>query len=295
VSQQVRELENQLGCALFVRKTRNIGLTPAGERLLPLARKLLADARFAAESVRAVGRSPQGVVRVAASPLVAHTLLVPALGSFAAAHPGIRVGIDVFPADQVVDVYRDDAYDAAISEGRSGAGARDPERLILRTEPVVAAWPAAWPAPKGGGAADVLSDVPLVAWPEESVLGAAIRRGLRAAGVDLEQVHFRAVAGDPLVQAAMAASGFGVAFVPALAAAAELMAGRIAEWRAPGFEVAIDVWALASLKDGAAQTFLAWLAAYGERAEGLPAPGGDRLQAAAGGVPAARDVVVRGA
>ena len=99
VSQQMRDLEHQLGCPLFVRRSRNITLTPAGERLLPLARKLVADARDAAEVVREVGRDQQGVVRVAASPLVAHALLVPALAAFTIAHPGLRVCVDVVPAD----------------------------------------------------------------------------------------------------------------------------------------------------------------------------------------------------
>ena len=43
VSQQVRRLERQLGAALLRRSTRRVDLTPAGERLLPRARSILAD------------------------------------------------------------------------------------------------------------------------------------------------------------------------------------------------------------------------------------------------------------
>ncbi|MBV2363128.1 LysR family transcriptional regulator [Streptomonospora sp. NEAU-YY374] len=42
VSRDIRRLERDLGVHLFTRSTRAVGLTPAGERLLPRARRLLA-------------------------------------------------------------------------------------------------------------------------------------------------------------------------------------------------------------------------------------------------------------
>ncbi len=257
VSQQVRELENQLGCSLFARKARNIALTPAGECLLPLARKLLDDARAAADAVRVAGSGTQGVVRVAASPLAAMALLVPVLGRFTHAHPGIRIQVDVCPADVVADVFRDDAYDAAISEGRPPA-IRHPGLVVLRREPIVAVGPSALPQPPGDTAALRLAGVPLIGWPEENVTGALIRKGLSATGLDLEKVCFQTIVADALVQASAAANGLGLAFVPRLAAMSELAVGRLESWDLPGFDVAIDIWALAS-KDGAANCFLAWL------------------------------------
>ena len=283
VSQQMRDLEHQLGCPLFVRRSRNITLTPAGERLLPLARKLVADARDAAEVVREVGRDQQGVVRVAASPLVAHALLVPALAAFTIAHPGLRVCVDVVPAEQVVDAFRDDAYDVAVSEGR-GIARWQPERTVIRRERVVAAWPAAWPGPPEGGAAEALAGVPLIAWPEDSAIGQVVREGLHAAGVDLAAVHTQLVVGDALAQAAAAANGLGVAFVPRLSTARERLAGRLVEWRLPGFEVELELWALASPKDPAAQAFLAWLKGLDDGAAalggGLQATGRPRRRSA---------------
>ncbi len=42
VSQQVKRLEEMLGCSLFERDRRGLRLTPPGERLFSQARKLLA-------------------------------------------------------------------------------------------------------------------------------------------------------------------------------------------------------------------------------------------------------------
>ncbi len=44
LSKQVRALERELGAPLFSRARGNVTLTPAGETLLPLARRILADA-----------------------------------------------------------------------------------------------------------------------------------------------------------------------------------------------------------------------------------------------------------
>lgn len=54
VSQQIRKLEDALGCALFIREGRGVRLTEDGERLLGYARRMLAlstkSARWSAAS-----------------------------------------------------------------------------------------------------------------------------------------------------------------------------------------------------------------------------------------------------
>ena len=64
VSQQVRRLERQLGAALLRRSTRRVDLTPAGERLLPRARSILADVERAAAEVGLVEGGLAGRVAV---------------------------------------------------------------------------------------------------------------------------------------------------------------------------------------------------------------------------------------
>ena len=57
LSRDVRRLERELGRALFVRTTRQVALTPDGERLLPYARRVL-DAHAA---LRAAFADPRTV------------------------------------------------------------------------------------------------------------------------------------------------------------------------------------------------------------------------------------------
>ena len=44
LSQQIRQLENELSCELFVRDSHKVALTECGEKLLPLARRCMRDA-----------------------------------------------------------------------------------------------------------------------------------------------------------------------------------------------------------------------------------------------------------
>ncbi|MFD7944671.1 LysR family transcriptional regulator, partial [Streptomyces sp. NPDC059744] len=75
LSQQIRALENELGAELFSRARGNITLTDAGEALLPLARRILADADTARHEVQELAQLRRGRVRLGATPSVCTGLL----------------------------------------------------------------------------------------------------------------------------------------------------------------------------------------------------------------------------
>ena len=52
LSRQIRSLEGELGVQLFERTSRGVRLLPAGARLLPRARAILADVAGAARAAR---------------------------------------------------------------------------------------------------------------------------------------------------------------------------------------------------------------------------------------------------
>ena len=67
LSQQIRALERELGAELFHRARGNITLTDAGEALLPLARRILADADTARHEVQELVQLRRGRVRLGAT------------------------------------------------------------------------------------------------------------------------------------------------------------------------------------------------------------------------------------
>src|SRR5215813_756185 len=62
ISQAVRVLESRVGAALFIRTTRSVGLTEAGERFIARAKPAFEELVSAAEAAREIGRRPTGLL-----------------------------------------------------------------------------------------------------------------------------------------------------------------------------------------------------------------------------------------
>ena len=67
VSRQVQGLEDELGVPLFVRKAREIALTPAGREFLPLVQRVLAELDGGVDRLRRDVNSPRVSVTTFAS------------------------------------------------------------------------------------------------------------------------------------------------------------------------------------------------------------------------------------
>ena len=91
LSQQIRALERELGTALFERTSRRVRLTPAGESLLPHARRALAAVEDARHDLREQMAQPSGPVRLGATPTVAIHLLPDWLGAFNRSFPLVEL------------------------------------------------------------------------------------------------------------------------------------------------------------------------------------------------------------
>jgi DNA-binding transcriptional LysR family regulator len=94
LSKQIRTLEAELGAPLFSRARGNIALTAAGEALLPLARRVLADVDTARREVQDLTGLRRGRVRLGATPSLFAGLLADVLARFHARYPGIELRVD---------------------------------------------------------------------------------------------------------------------------------------------------------------------------------------------------------
>jgi len=94
LSKQIRTLEGELGAPLFSRARGNITLTPAGEILLPLAKRILADVDTARLEVRELAGLVRGRVRLGATPSLCAGLLADVLRRFHDVYPGISLTVE---------------------------------------------------------------------------------------------------------------------------------------------------------------------------------------------------------
>ncbi|WP_122286639.1 LysR family transcriptional regulator [Pseudomonas syringae group genomosp. 3] len=106
LSLTIKGLEEDLGGQLLTRTTRNVGLTPEGETLLPLARQLLADWDNTEELLRQRFTLQMGRVSIAAMPSFAGNLLPAALKVFRGRYPKVNVAVHDVINEQVLEMVR---------------------------------------------------------------------------------------------------------------------------------------------------------------------------------------------
>lgn len=113
VSRQIKELEDDLGLALFHRGHRALSLTEAGQQFYAVAAQVITTMRSATERLRAqAGRKRP--LSVTTTNSFASLWLIPRLAGFTRTHPGVDVRIT---ADTRVQDLERDGLDVAIRHG----------------------------------------------------------------------------------------------------------------------------------------------------------------------------------
>ena len=115
VSQAIRTLEARIGAALFVRTTRSVGLTEAGERFLSRAKPAFEELVAASAVARDLGARPAGLLRLTAPRVAVPALLAPMIASFCRAYPEVEV--EIATSGELVDIAAQ-GFDAGIRLGQ---------------------------------------------------------------------------------------------------------------------------------------------------------------------------------
>ena len=105
LSRRVADLEARLGVRLLQRTTRKLSLTQAGEIYHRHCVAMREQAEAADEAVARVQSEPRGTVRVTCPVTLAQSTLGPLLPRFLAAHPQVRVDMQI--TNRVVDLVQE--------------------------------------------------------------------------------------------------------------------------------------------------------------------------------------------
>ncbi|MFF5865657.1 LysR family transcriptional regulator [Pseudomonas sp. NPDC012596] len=138
VSRSVARLEERLGVRLFVRTTRQMRLSEAGQAYYQQCRQALGQLVEAERQVTGGQSAPSGRLRISAPTPYAHHRLLPLLPRFRQLYPQVQV--DVHVSNRNVD-FAEEHFDLAI-RGREPADSRLVARRLEDAELVVVATPA---------------------------------------------------------------------------------------------------------------------------------------------------------
>jgi len=115
ISQAIRALEARVGAALFIRTTRSVGLSEAGERFHSRAKPAFEELIAAGEVARDLGQRPAGLLRLTVPRAVVPILLEPLIASFCQAYPEVEV--EIAASEELVDLAAG-GFDAGVRMGQ---------------------------------------------------------------------------------------------------------------------------------------------------------------------------------
>jgi len=214
LTQAIRQLEASLGARLFERSPRAVSLTPAGEALLPEARRLLAAAEGLPRLVQDAAGGRTGRLRLAFVSTVAYGPLPGWLRSFRQAHPGVAVALREATIDVQLEAFEAGEIDAGFVLHAAAAPPPGLSAWRALREPLVLALPERHPlAARRRLPFEAVAAEPLVIFP----------RPIAPSLYDAVLGHYRAQGTTPVIaQEAiqmqtivnLVSAGIGVAWVP---------------------------------------------------------------------------------
>jgi DNA-binding transcriptional LysR family regulator len=214
LSQQIKDLETEIGVLLFHRVPHGAELTEAGEAFLAEAREILAGAGRAKAAAMRAARGENGTLRLGFTGSAAfNPTVAAAIRAFRTAHPNVALTLEDANTVRLLERIRTGDLHAAFI--RPGPGELDGIRLRhLREEPMVVALPSNHRlADRASLPLGSLAEDPFILFPR--AIGTSLYDSVIAA---CRLAGFEPVAGQPAPQIAsivnLVAAGLGVSVVP---------------------------------------------------------------------------------
>jgi LysR family transcriptional regulator for metE and metH len=221
LSHQLRDAEEMLGTALFLRLGKKMVLTSAGEGLLASAKRVLDELRNAESQIEGLNGGTRGVIRLSTECCTCYNWLPPVLKKFHGRFADVEINIELEYTRHPAEAVLEGKLDVAIMSC-------PPRNKSLRITPMFEDEMVLVMAPEHRltefvtvPSREVAGETVLVYPPKEE---STLLRTLRTAGVEP-----RRVLEVPLTEAIveLAGAGTGVGFMARWAVAAQVDSGKV--------------------------------------------------------------------
>jgi DNA-binding transcriptional LysR family regulator len=211
LSKQIHCLERELGSELFHRARGNVTLTPAGEVLVPFAKRILADVETARLQVHELAELRGGRLRLGATPSLCTGPLAYALANFRIRYPGIQLIIDESGSRDLVRQLAEGAIDLAMITSSVHRGDPTLDTVPILREQLTVAVPRTMDL--DSFRIEDLRDRPLVMFREGYDLRSMTLTACQRAGF---QPRFAIEGGEMDAVLSFVEAGLGIAVVPSM-------------------------------------------------------------------------------
>ena len=114
VSQQIRNLEEDLGVELLVRGVRQIKPTPQGEVLFEHAKKILQLVQQAEIAIKSLGAELKGQLRIGTLNSIGLQIMSPIVGRLMRHNPELMLRIEYAPGEELIRLFKKSQLDVLI-------------------------------------------------------------------------------------------------------------------------------------------------------------------------------------
>jgi DNA-binding transcriptional LysR family regulator len=212
LSQQIRQLEAELGATLFERSRHKVELTPAGKAFYEKAQSILKQTSQAAAEARKIERGDAGTIRIGFVSTAAIRVLPDAIKKMQKLIPSAEVELNELAAGEQIDGLYREQLDVAFVHAKLSQDVLK-TRIVARDRLV-----AAVPDSYGLTGCKRVDLKKLAAWPAIMPAGHSssgffeqVRTAYQLAGVWPERIHYTRLLQTGLL---LVAAGVGVSLVP---------------------------------------------------------------------------------
>jgi len=211
LSQQIRQLEESLNTKLFIRTTRKVELTSAGELLLNRGRILLEELEQLSRDVRTVGEGALGVLRLGSTGSATSRIMPKLIEASSRELPGLQLNVQgEMLTPQMVDALVEGRLDLAIL--RPPVRGAEIDYLLLDRDKLSVALPINHPlAAEAELSLEQLADQKFICYPSSSAVNNIIMDSCRRVGFVPQVAQ---VASETSTLLTFVASGLGIGLLP---------------------------------------------------------------------------------
>lgn len=243
VSQQIRNLEDELGVELLVRGVRQIKPTPYGEVLFEHSRKILQSVQQAEIAIKSMGAELKGLMKIGTINSIGLHMMSPIIGRLMRHNPDLTVRVDYMKGEDLVKAFKKGQFDVLLApEIQAEFGVEmEPSvesRFLLKEE--------MWLVGSGKDSEipqqiemKEIGDFPLVEFVEEFPgFNKRLSEQIEKSGAKIQPIFESSNVGT---LKRVIESGLGWGFLPAHSVRKQVRSGRLTRTHVKGFDYQIDL------------------------------------------------------